>query len=222
MGFTGTPIEADDRDIRTIFGEYIDVYDLTQAVLDEATVRVYYEACLVRVELPDDVKDTIDVEFDKVTEAAGADDRDRLKNRWARVEAIVGAEKRVTEIAADIVSHWEKRQQTEVGKGLIVCMSRRICVDLYNQIVKLRPEWHSEDDTRGKIKVVITGSASDGPEMNAHVRNKEALKKLKARAKDPDDELELVIVRDMWLTGFDSPSLHTMYVDKPMKGAALM
>ncbi len=222
MGFTGTPIEADDRDTRAIFGEYIDVYDLTQAVLDEATVRVYYEARLVRVELPDDVKEAIDVEFDEVTEAAGADDRDRLKNRWARVEAIVGAEKRVAEVAADIVTHWEKRRQAEAGKGLIVCMSRRICVALYNEIVRLRPEWHSTDDTRGKIKVVITGSASDGPEMNAHVRSKEALKRLKARAKDPGDELELVIVRDMWLTGFDSPSLHTMYVDKPMKGAALM
>ncbi len=222
MGFTGTPIATDDRDTRAIFGEYIDVYDLTQAVLDEATVRVYYEARLVRVELPEDARAALDMEFDEVTEAAGTEDRDRLKNRWARVEAIVGAEKRVAEVAADIVKHWEKRQQAEAGKGLIVCMSRRICVALYDEIVKLRPDWHSPDDAVGKIKVVITGSASDGPEMNAHVRSKDRLKDLKARAKDPDDPLELVIVRDMWLTGFDSPALHTMYVDKPMKGAALM
>jgi type I restriction enzyme R subunit len=222
MGFTGTPIATDDRDTRAIFGEYIDVYDLTQAVLDEATVRVYYEARLVRVELPEGARTALDVEFDEVTEAAGASDRHRLKNRWARVEAIVGAERRVSEVAADIVQHWEKRQQAEAGKGLIVCMSRRICVALYDEIVKVRPDWHSPDDDAGVIKVVITGSASDGPEMNAHVRSKDHLKDLKARAKDPDDPLELVIVRDMWLTGFDSPSLHTMYVDKPMKGAALM
>lgn len=222
MGFTGTPIEADDRDTRAIFGEYIDVYDLTQAVLDEATVRVYYEARLVRVQLPEDARLALDVEFDEVTEAVGTDDRDRLKSRWARVEAIVGAEKRVAEVAGDIVKHWEKRQETEIGKGLIVCMSRRICVSLYDQIVKLRPDWHSNDDAAGKIKVVITGSASDGPEMNRHVRSKDRLHDLKARAKDPEDSLELVIVRDMWLTGFDSPSLHTLYVDKPMKGAALM
>jgi type I restriction enzyme R subunit len=222
MGFTGTPIEADDRDTRAIFGEYIDVYDLTQAILDEATVRVYYQARLVRVELPDEARAALDVEFDEATEAAGSDDRDRLKSRWARVEAIVGAEKRVAEVAADIVAHWEERKAAEIGKGLIVCMSRRICVALYDEIVKLRPEWHSDDDKLGTIKVVITGSASDGPEMNVHVRSKDRLKELKSRAKNPDDPLELVIVRDMWLTGFDSPALHTMYVDKPMKGAALM
>jgi len=222
MGFTGTPIEADDRDTRAIFGEYIDVYDLTQAVLDEATVRVYYEARLVRVELPEDARDLLDIEFDEATETAGVDDRDRLKNRWARVEAIVGADKRVAQVAADIVDHWERRRAAEIGKGLIVCMSRRICVALYDEIVKLRPAWHSPDDGAGKIKVVITGSASDGPEMNVHVRGKDRQRDLKARAKDPEDPLELVIVRDMWLTGFDSPSLHTMYVDKPMKGAALM
>jgi type I restriction enzyme R subunit len=155
-------------------------------------------------------------------ETAAVDDRERLKNRWARVEAIVGAHKRIAQVAADIVDHWERRRSAEVGKGLIVCMSRRICVDLYDEIIKLRPAWHSSDDTAGNIKVVITGSAADGPEMNAHVRSKERLRDLKARAKDPDDPLELVIVRDMWLTGFDSPSLHTMYVDKPMRGAALM
>jgi len=222
MGFTGTPIETEDRDTRAIFGDYIDVYDLTQAVEDEATVRVYYEARLVRVELPEDVRQGIDLEFEEATERAEIEERERLKTRWARVEAIVGAEKRVAQVAADIVEHWEKRRAAELGKGLIVCMSRRICVDLYDQIVNLRPEWHSDGDDTGKIKVVITGSASDGPELNTHVRSKERLRGLKDRAKDPDDPLELVIVRDMWLTGFDSPSLHTMYVDKPMRGAGLM
>lgn len=222
MGFTGTPIETADKDTRAIFGEYVDVYDLTQAVEDEATVKVFYEARLARVELPDEIRSTIDEEFDDVTELAETDTRERLKTRWARVEAIVGAEKRVAEVAKDIVEHWEKRRAAEVGKGLVVCMSRRICVGLYNEIVRLRPHWHSDRDEAGTVKVVITGSASDGPEMNKHVRSKERLRALKERAKDPDDPLELVIVRDMWLTGFDSPSLHTMYVDKPMRGAGLM
>ncbi len=222
MGFTGTPIETADKDTRAIFGEYVDVYDLTQAVEDEATVRVYYEARLAKVDLPDEARAAIDEEFEDVTEAMELEPRERLKTRWARIEAIVGAEKRIAEVAQDIVEHWEKRRAAEVGKGLIVCMSRRICVDLYDQIVKLRPDWHAAGDTAGKIKVVITGSASDGPEMNRHVRSKERLVALKQRAKDPDDALELVIVRDMWLTGFDSPSLHTMYVDKPMRGAGLM
>ncbi len=222
MGFTGTPIETADRDTRAIFGEYVDVYDLTQAVEDEATVRVFYEARLARVDLPDDVRERLDQEFDAVTELAETDTRENLKTRWARVEAIVGAEKRLAEVAQDIVDHWEKRQSAEVGKGLIVCMSRRICVSLYDQIIKLRPEWHSDDDDAGTIKVVITGSASEGPELNRHVRNKDRLRKLKERAKSPEDPLEHVIVRDMWLTGFDSPSLHTMYVDKPMRGAGLM
>lgn len=222
MGFTGTPIEADDKDTRAIFGEYIDVYDLTQAVEDQATVKVYYEARLARVELPEKVREGLDAEFDEITEAVEGAARDRLKSRWARVEAIVGADERIAEVAEDIVAHWEARQAVMVGKGLIVCMSRRICLALYDQIVTLRPGWHSPDDAAGKIKVVITGSASDGPEFNAHVRNRDRLRALKERAKDPDDPLELVIVRDMWLTGFDSPALHTLYVDKPMKGAALM
>jgi len=222
LGFTGTPIETADKDTRAIFGEYVDVYDLTQAVEDKATVPVYYEARLAKVALPEEARAVIDEEFEDVTETMELEPRERLKTRWARVEAIVGAEKRIAEIAQDIVEHWEKRRAAELGKGLIVCMSRRICVDLYNQIIKLRPGWHSEDDAAGKIKVVITGSASDGPELNRHVRSKDRLATLKQRAKDPDDTLELVIVRDMWLTGFDSPSLHTMYVDKPMRGAGLM
>ena len=222
MGFTGTPIETADRDTRAVFGEYIDVYDLTQAVEDHATVKVYYEARLAKVDFPEDVREGLDAAFAEATEAAEGDVRARLKGRWARVEAIVGADERVAQVAADIVQHWEKRKAAEVGKGLIVCMSRRICVALYDEIVKLRPDWHTTNDSTGRIKVVITGSAEDGPEFNQHIRNKDRLRDLKVRAKDPDDPLELVLVRDMWLTGFDSPALHTMYIDKPMKGAALM
>lgn len=205
MGFTGTPIATDDKDTRAVFGEYIDVYDLTQAVDDQATVKVYYEARLARVVLPEELRDGLDAEFDEITESAPGDVRDRLKGRWARVEAIVGSQQRVAEVATDIVQHWEKRQASEIGKGLIVCMSRRICVALYDEIVKLRPDWHSDDDATGKIKVVITGSASDGPEFNQHIRTRDRLRDLKERAKDPDDPLELVIVRDMWLTASTRP-----------------
>ncbi len=222
MGFTGTPIETTDRDTRAIFGEYIDVYDLTQAVEDGATVKVYYEARLAKVELPEHVRADLDERFETVTERAETDDRERLKTRWARVEAIVGAKARIDQVAADLVVHWEARREAQVGKGLIVCMSRRICVALYDELVRLRPDWQGQDDATGLVKVVITGSAADGPELGAHVRDKAGLRALKERAKDPDDRLELVIVRDMWLTGFDSPSLHTMYVDKPMRGAGLM
>lgn len=222
IGFTGTPIEEADRNTRDIFGEYIDVYDLTQAIEDGATVRVYYEPRLAKVQLPEDARKLLDSGFEEVTELTEAETKERLKTRWARIEAIVGADQRVEQIAADIVAHWEARRAALEGKAMIVCMSRRICADLYDAIVKLRPAWHSDDDTKGTIKVVITGDAADGPELNKHVRNKRALLDLKARAKDPDDALELVIVRDMWLTGFDSPSMHTMYVDKPMRGAGLM
>jgi type I restriction enzyme R subunit len=222
MGFTGTPIETEDHDTRGVFGDYIDVYDLTQAVEDGATVKVYYDARLVRVELPENLRAGLDTEFDAATERAEVEEREHLKSRWARVEAIVGAEKRIAQVAADIVADWERRRAVQVGKALVVCMSRRICVELYDQIVKLRSEWHSDDDEKGKIKVVITGSAADGPELAVHVRNKDRLAALKARATIPEDPLELVIVRDMWLTGFDSPPLYTMYVDKWMRGAGLM
>lgn len=222
IGFTGTPIEASDRNTRAIFGEYIDVYDLTQAVEDGATVKVFYEARLAKVELPAEAREVVDSGFEEVTELTEAETRDRLKTRWARVEAIVGAARRIEQVAGDIVQHWEARSGALTGKAMVVCMSRRICAELYHAIVKLRPHWHSDDDTKGKIKVVVTGSAADGPELAKHVRSKQALSKLKARAKNPDDPLELVIVRDMWLTGFDSPSMHTMYVDKPMRGAGLM
>jgi type I restriction enzyme R subunit len=222
IGFTGTPIEAADRNTRGVFGEYIDVYDLTQAVEDEATVRVYYEARLAKVELPDDVRAALDDDFAEATQAAEDDTRELLKSRWARVEAVVGARPRIKRIAEDLVQHWETRCGQLFGKAMVVCMSRRICVELYNEIIALRPDWHGDDDATGKIKVVITGSAADGPELAKHVRNKDKLRPLKERAKNPDDPLELVIVRDMWLTGFDSPSMHTMYVDKPMRGAGLM
>ncbi len=222
IGFTGTPIEAADRNTRAVFGEYIDVYDLTQAVEDGATVKVFYEARLAKVELPDEARQVLDSGFEEVTELAETDSRDRLRTRWARVEAIVGARKRIHAVAADIVANWEARRGALAGKAMVVCMSRRICAELYEEIVTLRPDWHSDDDALGTVKVIVTGSAADGPELARHVRGKQALAELKARAKNPDDPLELVIVRDMWLTGFDSPSMHTMYVDKPMRGAGLM
>jgi len=221
IGFTGTPIEHADRSTRQVFGDYIDVYDLTQAVTDGATVKVYYEPRLAKVELPAEAHHSLDDAFAQATSGTEDEARERLKTRWARVEAIVGSDKRITELAADIVGHWEQRREALAGKGMIVAMSRRIAVALYNEIVRLRPDWHS-DDPAGQIKVVITGSAADDAPLQPHIYPKETLRQLKGRAKDPDDPLELVIVRDMWLTGFDSPSLHTMYVDKPMRGAPLM
>lgn len=222
IGFTGTPIEEKDKSTRAVFGEYIDVYDLTQAVEDGATVKVYYEPRLAKVELPQDVANDLDAAFAEATSGSEDDARERLKSRWARVEAIVGSENRVKELAADIVMHWETRREVLAGKAMIVTMSRRIAVALYDEIAALHPDWISDEDGTGKLKVVITGAASDDAALQPHIRNKAALRALKNRAKDPDDELELVIVRDMWLTGFDSPSMHTMYVDKPMRGANLM
>jgi type I restriction enzyme R subunit len=222
IGFTGTPIESADRSTKQVFGDYIDIYDLTQAVTDGATVRVYYEPRLAKVELPADLHQSLDDAFAEATSGTEDEARERLKTRWARVEAIVGSDKRIRELAADIVVHWEQRRQALAGKGMIVAMSRRIAVALYNEIVRLRPEWHSKDPAQGQIKVVITGSAADDALLQPHIYPKETLRQLKNRAKDPDDPLELVIVRDMWLTGFDSPSMHTMYVDKPMRGAPLM
>jgi type I restriction enzyme R subunit len=222
IGFTGTPIERTDRSTRQVFGEYIDVYDLTQAVTDGATVKVYYEPRLAKVELPAEAHQTLDDAFAEATSGTEEEARERLKTRWARVEAIVGSDKRIAELAGDIVGHWEQRREVLAGKGMIVAMSRRIAVALYNEIVRLRPDWHSADPAQGRIKVVITGSAADDAPLQPHIYPKETLRHLKARAKNPEDPLELVIVRDMWLTGFDSPSMHTMYVDKPMRGAPLM
>ena len=222
IGFTGTPIESADRSTRQVFGDYIDIYDLTQAVTDGATVKVFYEPRLAKVELPAEAHRSLDEEFAEATSGTEEEARERLKTRWARVEAIVGSDKRIGELAADIVQHWEQRREVLAGKGMIVAMSRRIAVALYNEIVRLRPDWHSEDPAEGRIKVVITGSAADDALLQPHIYAKETLRQIKNRAKDPHDPLELVIVRDMWLTGFDSPSMHTMYVDKPMRGAPLM
>lgn len=222
LGFTGTPIESTDRSTRQVFGDYIDIYDLTRAVEDGATVRIFYESRLAKVTLPEDVREAIDDEVEDVTEGSEAEAAERAKTRWARLEAIVGADDRLDAIAADMVEHWAGRRANLLGKAMIVCMSRRICVELYDRIVALRPDWHDPDPAAGRIKVVMTGSAADPAGFQPHLHTKETQRAIKARAKDPDDPLELVIVRDMWLTGFDAPAMHTMYVDKPMQGAGLM
>jgi type I restriction enzyme R subunit len=222
LGFTGTPIESTDKSTRAVFGDYIDVYDLTRAVEDGATVKIFYESRLAKVALSDDDLASLDELADEITEKVEQDVADKAKSRWARLEAIVGAEERLDLIARDIVEHWEKRREAMLGKAMIVTMSRRIAVRLYEKIVALRPDWHNTDPAKGEIKVVMTGSAADPAEFQPHIYSKDVRKDLKARAKNPDDPLELVIVRDMWLTGFDAPSMHTMYVDKTMQGAGLM
>lgn len=222
IGFTGTPIDEKDRSTPAIFGEYIDIYDMTQAIQDGVTVKVFYEPRLAKVELPDEAKDEIDDEFDDATVGSEEEISERLKTKWAKVEAIVGSTKRIKQLATDIVTHWEARRDVLAGKAMIVTMSRRIAVDLYQAIADLRPEWHSDDDTTGVVKVVITGNATDPASYQPHLRNKADRRAMKARASDAADPLELVIVRDMWLTGFDSPPMHTMYVDKPMRSAGLM
>jgi len=226
VGFTGTPIESADRNTPEIFGDYIDIYDIQRAVEDKATVPIYYEARLAKLDLKEEERPKIDPDFEEVTEGEELTEKEKLKSRWARLEAVVGSEKRVAKVAKDIVEHFERRQEAMqeamVGKAMIVCMSRRICVNLYNEIIKLRPEWHDEDDTKGTIKVVMTGSASDDEEWQPHIRNKKLRGELADRFKDPNDPMKLVIVRDMWLTGFDAPCLHNMYVDKPMRGHGLM
>lgn len=222
IGFTGTPIDEKDRSTAEIFGEYIDVYDMTQAIEDGVTVKVFYEPRLAKVELPDEAKAEIDDEFDDATTGSEDEISERLKSKWARVEAIVGSEKRIKQLAGDIVDHWEARRAVLAGKGMVVTMSRRIAVDLYDAIIALRPDWHSDDDDSGMVKVVITGNATDPASFQPHIRNKQERRAMKARASNAADQLELVIVRDMWLTGFDSPPMHTMYVDKPMRSAGLM
>jgi type I restriction enzyme, R subunit len=222
LGFTGTPIESADKSTRAVFGDYVDIYDLTRAVEDGATVRIFYESRLAKVELSPEDYAALDAEADKITERVEDSEAAKAKSRWSRLEAIVGAEKRLDLIAADIVQHWEKRREALFGKAMIVVMSRRIAVRLYEKIVALRPDWHSDDPALGKIKVMMTGSTDDPPSFQPHIYSKEIRKDIKARAKNPDDPLELVIVRDMWLTGFDSPSLHTMYLDKTMQSAGLM
>ncbi|WP_215842936.1 type I restriction endonuclease subunit R [Acidithiobacillus montserratensis] len=222
VAFTGTPLELDDKDTRTVFGDYIDIYDIQRAVEDGATVPIYYESRLVRLNLPEDQRPVIDAAFEEITEDDEQETREIIKTRWAQLAALVGAPKRLEQVAADILDHWEKRKHILSGKAMIVAMSRRIAVDLYNAITRLRPDWHSTDDTQGRIKVVMTGAASDPLEWKPHIRSKKGNEDLADRLKDPDDLLEMVIVRDMWLTGFDAPPLNTLYVDKPMRGHTLM
>ncbi len=222
IGFTGTPISLSDRDTRNVFGDYIDVYDIEQSVKDGATVKIYYESRIAKLDLNENEMPHIDRDIDEVTEGKEQSEKERLKSKWAALEAVAGTEKRLGRIAVDLVDHFEKRQEVNIGKGMIVCMSRRICVDLYNEIIKLRPHWHSEDDKKGAIKIVMSGSASDDPGWQQHIRTRKQREEIAKRFKDPEDLLQLVIVRDMWLTGFDVPCLHTMYIDKPMHGHTLM
>ena len=222
VGFTGTPIETADVNTPAVFGGYVDIYDITRAVEDKATVPIYYESRLARIELDEDEKPKIDEEISAILEDDTLSEQEKAKAKWSTVEALVGADKRLKQVAADLVEHLEARTAALGGKAMAVCMSRRICVALYNEIVKLRPEWHSDADEAGAIKVVMTGSASDLLEWQEHIGNKKRRGDLAKRARTPDDPLKLVIVRDMWLTGFDAPSMHTMYVDKPMRGHGLM
>ena len=222
VGFTGTPIEQQDANTRAVFGGYISIYDIRRSVEDRATVPIYYEGRLAKLELDENLRPRIDPDFEEATEGEEIERKEKLKTRWAQLEAVVGAEQRVRQIAADIVSHFEQRLEVLRGKAMVVCMSRRICIDLYRELVRLRPEWHDDDDAKGRIKVVMTGAASDPLDWQPHIRNKARREGLAKRFRDPDDPLQVVLVRDMWLTGFDAPSLHTMYVDKPMRGHGLM
>ncbi len=222
IGFTGTPIEATDVNTPAVFGDYIDIYDIQRGVEDGATLPIYYESRLARIELDEDEIAKIDEEIDDLAEDDDVSEKEKTKGKWSRVEALVGAEDRLNMVAADLVEHFESRVEAMDGKAMIVCMSRRICIGLYDAITAIRPDWHSADDDKGKIKVVMTGSASDPVAWQQHIGNKARRDLLAKRAKKANDELKLVIVRDMWLTGFDAPSMHTMYVDKPMKGHGLM
>ena len=222
VGFTGTPIELRDANTRAVFGDYISIYDIQRSVEDRATVPIYYESRLAKLALDEDERPRIDPEFEEATEGEEVEHREKLKTRWAQLEAVVGAEKRVKQIAQDIVAHFEQRLEALDGKAMVVCMSRRICIDLYKELERLRSDWHDDDDGKGAMKVVMTGSASDPLDWQPHIRNKARREELAQRFRNPDDPLRVVLVRDMWLTGFDAPSLHTMYVDKPMRGHGLM
>lgn len=222
IGFTGTPIELRDANTRAVFGDYISVYDIQRAVEDKATVPIYYENRLAKVVLNEDERPKIDPDFEEATEGEEVERKEKLKTRWAQLEAIVGAEKRLRLVAEDIIEHFENRLEALSGKAMIVCMSRRICVDLYDELARLRPDWEHRDDEKGIMKVVMTGSASDPPDWQMHIRNKTRRETLANRFRDTNDPFQIAIVRDMWLTGFDAPSLHTMYLDKPMRGHGLM
>lgn len=222
IGFTGTPIELQDANTRAVFGDYISVYDIQRAVEDGATVPIYYESRLAKLALAESERPHIDPEFEEVTEGEEIERKEKLKTKWAQLEAIVGSEQRLEILAQDIVDHFEKRLEVMDGKAMVVCMSRRICVELFQAIVQLRPGWESVDEDKGAIKVVMTGSASDPSAWQKHIRNKSGREAMANRFRDADDPLKIVLVRDMWLTGFDAPSLHTMYLDKPMRGHGLM
>jgi len=222
IGFTGTPVETTDKNTQAVFGDYIDVYDVRQAVEDGSTVSIYYESRLARVNFEEDEKVKLDEQFEEITEGEELTEIQKFKSKWTRLEAIVGDDDRIAKIANDIVTHFEERNSVIDGKAMIVCMSRRICVEMHNAIIKLSPHWDDPDDMKGVIKVIMTGSATDPVEWQDHVRNKPRRKAIAERMKNPVDELKLVVVRDMWLTGFDVPCLHTMYIDKPMRGHTLM
>ena len=222
IGFTGTPIELQDASTRAVFGDYISIYDIQRAVEDRATVPIYYESRLAKLALDERERPRIDPGFEEATEGEEVDRKEKLKTRWAQLEAVVGAEQRIGLVAGDIVAHFEQRAEAMDGKAMVVCMSRRICINLYRELVRLRPDWHDEDDDKGRVKVVMTGAASDPPDWQPHIRNKPRREALASRFRDAGDPLQVALVRDMWLTGFDAPSLHTMYVDKPMRGHGLM
>jgi len=222
IGFTGTPIELTDKNTRAVFGDYISIYDIELAVKDGATVPIYYESRLAKLDLDDACRPRLDSQFEEATEEEEVEHRERLKSKWAQLEALVGAQPRIDLVAKDLVNHFEQRLEAMDGKAMVVCMSRRICVDLYKAITRIRPDWHHPDDDKGQIKVVMTGSASDPLDFQPHIRAKSRREDLAKRFKDPGDSFKVVIVRDMWLTGFDAPCLHTLYVDKPMRGHGLM
>ena len=222
VGFTGTPIELQDANTRAVFGDYISIYDIQRAVEDKATVPIYYESRLAKLTLDESERPKIDPDFEEVTEGEAETRKEKLKTKWAQLEAIVGTEKRLAIVAQDVVAHFEERIEAMDGKAMVVCMSRRICIDLYRELVRLRPNWHHDDDDKGFLKVVMTGAASDPPDWQPHIRKKSRREVLAHRFRDADDPFSIVLVCDMWLTGFDAPSLHTMYIDKPMRGHRLM
>ena len=223
IGFTGTPISSEDKDTRAVFGDYVSIYDIQDAVEDGATVPIYYESRLAKLDINKAEIEELSDQVDEVVEdEEDVGSREKTKGEWSRLEKLVGATSRLKQVAADLVTHFEARTEATAGKGMIVTMSREICVHLYNEIIALRPDWHDDDPKKGKIKIVMTGSASDKPLLQPHIYNKQVKKSLEKRFKDVNDPLQLVIVRDMWLTGFDAPCTHTMYIDKPMKGHNLM
>ncbi|MFA5856685.1 MAG: type I restriction endonuclease subunit R [Candidatus Pacearchaeota archaeon] len=222
IGFTGTPIEKKDRSTPAVFGKYVDIYDIKQSIEDKTTVGIFYESRLAKLDLKPEERLKIDPNFEEVTEGEEVESKEKLKSKWARMEAVAGSPERIRRIAKDIIHHFEERSKIMDGKAMVVCMSRRICVDLHNEIIKQKPEWYHKDDDKGKVKIIMTGSAKDPLDWQEHIRSKKKRKELGDNFKDPENPIKLAIVRDMWLTGFDVPCLHTMYIDKPMRGHGLM